>query len=101
MIIRRYGVTIMLSFMILFLLSAFFLLSFINGRFNAEFFMQGGFFALYIVLQYNILRKVFRHLDRYTLLITDFLMIIGVTMLYRMDPDTGKNSSSGFWRERR
>lgn len=90
MIIRRYGVAILLTFMILFLLSAFVLLSFREGAFDAGTMLAGGLFAAYVLVQYNVLAAVFRHLDRYVLLITDFLMIISIIMLYRMDPETGQ-----------
>lgn len=90
MIIRRYHVAILLAFMLFFLLSAFALLAFREGAFNGEIMLAGGLFALYILLQYNVLAAVFRHLDRYVLLITDFLMIISIIMLYRMDPATGQ-----------
>ncbi|MBD5559494.1 MAG: FtsW/RodA/SpoVE family cell cycle protein [Clostridia bacterium] len=90
MIIRRYGVAILLSFMILFLLSAFLLLSFREGAFDAHIMLAGGIFAAFVLVQYNVLAAVFRRIDRYVLLITDFLQIISVIMLYRMKPETGE-----------
>lgn len=90
MIIRRYGVAIMLAFMVLFEISAFVLLSFRTGPFDSEVLFAGLIFAVYILVQYNVLALAFKHLDRYVLLITDFLMIVGITMLCRMDMSAGK-----------
>lgn len=90
MVIRRYGVAILLAFMILFLLSGFLLLSFREGAFNSQIMLAGGLFAVYVLVQYNLLAAIFRHLDRYVLLTTDFLMIISLIVLYRMDPETGQ-----------
>ncbi len=89
MILKRYGAGIVLTFMILFLLSAMLLLSFINGAFDPELLLKGVAFAAVILLQYNILGAIFRHMDRFVLLIADFLCIIGIVMLYRMNPEAG------------
>lgn len=90
MIIRRYGVAILLAFMILFLLSAFLLLSFREGAFDSAIMLSGTVFAAFVLVQYNVLAAVFRHLDRFVLLITDFLQIFSIIMLYRLDPATGQ-----------
>ncbi len=89
MILKRYGAGIVLTLMILFLLSAMLLLSFIDDVFDPRIFLAGVIFAAVIILQYNILGAVFRHIDRFVLLIADFLCIIGIVMLYRMNPEAG------------
>ncbi len=88
MIIKRYGAGIVLTFMILFLLSGMMLLSFVGGAFDMQALLVGGIFAVFIILQYNILRKIFKHVERFALLIADFLCIISIVILYRLDPDT-------------
>lgn len=90
MIIKRYGVAIMLAFMVLFELSAFVLLSFRTEEFDSSVLFAGIIFAVYLLVQYNVLAVAFKHLDRYVLLITDFLLIVGITMLYRIRPETGQ-----------
>ncbi|MDL2237446.1 FtsW/RodA/SpoVE family cell cycle protein [Christensenellaceae bacterium OttesenSCG-928-K19] len=90
MILKRYGAGLILTFMILFLLTAMLLLSFQDGPFDGGVFLWGVILAAVIVLQYNILSAVFKHIDRITLLIADFLCIIGFVMLYRMNPEAGE-----------
>jgi cell division protein FtsW (lipid II flippase) len=89
MIIKKYGTGIILTFIVLFLLSAFLLLSFKEGAFDFALFLPGLIFAIFLVLQYNILSVFFRHIDRFALLITSFLCALSIVMLYRMDPETG------------
>ncbi len=90
MTIKRFGAGAILTCMILFLLSAMFLLSFYDGAFDSYVLLWGVGLAAVIVLQYNILGAVFRYIDRITLLIADFLCIIGFVMLYRMNPEAGQ-----------
>lgn len=87
MIIRRFGAGIILAFMILFLLSGMFLLSFQGGTFDMQAAILGSVFAVFILIQYNVLKSVFKHLERFTLLIADFLCIISIVILYRINPD--------------
>jgi len=87
--VKRYGAGAILTFMILFLVSAMTLLSLRDGGFDGIMFLKGVIIAAVIVLQYNIFGVVFRHIDRVSLLIADFLCIIGIVMLYRMNPDAG------------
>ena len=88
MIVRRYSTAIILAFMVLFGLSGFTLLAFRDGPFRLNTFLLGTALVVYIIAQYTILTSVFRHMDRLALLITDFLVIVGMTMLYRLNPDT-------------
>ena len=90
MIFKRHSTGIILTFMILFLLSAMTLLSFMDGIFNTRVCLSGVLFAAVIILQYNVLGLIFKHIDRYVLLIADFLCIIGLVMLYRFNPETGE-----------
>ena len=90
MIIKRFGAGIILAFMILFLLSGMFLLSFAGGTFNMEAVILGIIFAVFIVAQYNILKGIFKHLERFALLIADFLCIISIVILYRINPDVAQ-----------
>lgn len=90
MIIKRFGAGIVLAFMILFLLSGMFLLSFRGGEFNMEAALLGVIFAVFLIAQYNILKSVFKHLERFALLIADFLCVISIVILYRIDPDTAQ-----------
>ena len=105
MIIKRYGAGIVLTFMILFLLSGMALLSFAGSAFDMQPMLIGILFAVFIILQYNILRKIFKHFERFTLLIADFLCIISMVILYRLDPDTAMKQFMwiliGFYPERR
>lgn len=88
--LRRYSAGIILAFMILFALSAFTLLSFMNGAFNQTMFLSGVCLSIYVLTQYNVMSGVLRHVDRFVLLTTDFLLIVGMIMLYRLDPATGQ-----------
>ncbi|MEA4853782.1 MAG: FtsW/RodA/SpoVE family cell cycle protein [Christensenella sp.] len=90
MIIKRYGAGIVLTFMILFLLSGMVLLAFTSGTADMQPIIMGVAFAAFIIAQYNILKTVFKHLERFTLLIADFLCIISMVILYRLDPDTAQ-----------
>lgn len=89
MTIRKFSAGLILALMTAFLLSAMLLLSFADGEFNTGLILRGIIFAAFIILQYNILGAVFKHMDRFTLLITDFLCILGIVMLYRMNPSAG------------
>ena len=90
MIIKRFGAGIILAFMILFLLSGMFLLSFSGGAFNMETAVLGVIFAVFIIVQYNVLKGIFKHLERFSLLIADFLCIISIVILYRIDPEVAQ-----------
>lgn len=88
--LRRHSAGIILSFMVLFALSAFVLLSFLHGGFSLSMLIAGICLCAYVIVQYNVIGAIFRHIDRFVLLITDFLLIVGMIMLYRLDPQTGQ-----------
>ena len=90
MIIKRFGAGIVLAFMILFLLSGMLLLSFADGAFNMEAALLGVIFAVCLIVQYNVLKSIFKHLERFALLIADFLCVISIVILYRIDPETAQ-----------
>ncbi|MEG1752962.1 MAG: FtsW/RodA/SpoVE family cell cycle protein [Christensenella sp.] len=90
MIIKRHGAGIILTFMILFLLSAMCLLSFRGGVFDVGAAVLGSVLAVFIIAQYNMLRVIFKHLERFTLLIADFMCIISIVILYRINPDAAQ-----------
>ncbi len=88
MIIRRFGAGIILAFMILFLLSGMFLLAFSGGALDMQAIILGSVFAAFVLVQYNVLKAIFKHLERFTLLIADFMCIISLVILYRLNPET-------------
>ena len=89
MIIRRFSATLILVFIILFLISGFFLLTFMGGGFDPNAFYLGVGMLILILFQYNVLKSVFKHLERITLLIADFLCVLSVIVVYRLNPDNG------------
>lgn len=87
MIIKRRSATLILWFLILFCLSGFALLAFRKGEPDPNaVYLCAGLVAL-ILVQYNVLKGVFKHLERFTLLIADFLCVLSLIMLYRLNPD--------------
>jgi cell division protein FtsW (lipid II flippase) len=87
MIIKRKSTSLILWFMILFGISGLMLLAFIKGEFDpGALKLCIGIVAL-ILIQYNVLKGVFKHLERFTLLIADFLCVLSLIVLYRLDPD--------------
>lgn len=91
MIVKRYSAGIILLFMILFLLSGMFLLSArTEGEFDRQAILIGVIMAVVILVQYNVLKAVFKHIDRFTLLVADFLCMVSIVMLYRLDPETAQ-----------
>ena len=87
MIIKRKSTGLILWFMILFAVSGFGLLAFQNGQFDpGAIFLCLGIVSL-ILLQYHLLQKTFKHLERFTLLIADFLCVLSLVVLYRLYPE--------------
>ena len=63
------------------------LLAFQNGQFDpGAIFLCLGIVSL-ILLQYHLLQKTFKHLERFTLLIADFLCVLSLVVLYRLYPE--------------
>jgi cell division protein FtsW (lipid II flippase) len=87
MVIKRRSATLILWFLVLFCISGFFLLAFRKGQADPNaIYMCIGVVAL-VLVQYNVLKGVFKHLERFTLLIADFLCVLSLVVLYRLDPD--------------
>lgn len=87
MIIKRRSTGLILWFMILFGISGLLLLAFRKDGFEpGALYLCVGMVAL-ILVQYNVLKGVFKHLERFTLLIADFLCVLSLIVLYRLDPD--------------
>lgn len=85
MTIKRRSATLILWFILLFCISGFVLLAF-RGNDPNSLYLCAGLAAL-ILVQYNVLKSIFKHLERFALLIADFLCVLSLVMLYRLDPD--------------
>jgi len=82
MVIRRRSAGLILFLMILFILTAFALLSVREGQFDLLAVILGIAVSLLILLQYHVMQAFFRHLDRFVLLMAEFLCSIGMIVLY-------------------
>ena len=85
MVLERRGAGALLTFIILFILSASVLLSFREGGFDAGIILYGFGSALLMLLAYNLAAIIFRHIDRITLVLCFFLTSIGLVMLMRLN----------------
>jgi len=87
MIYVRRSAAVVLFFILLLVLSAFGLLAFRDGQFDIIAAAFGiGACVLFVTL-YNVAKTVFRHIDRYVLIICIFLTGIGFIMQYRLNPE--------------
>lgn len=88
MIFERRSAGALIALIIMLLLSACALLSFHGGSFDVgvALFGLGGSFL--ILLAYNLAARIFRHIDRITLVICFFLASIGLVMLARLNMET-------------
>ena len=89
MTIKRFGASLILGFIVLFIISGFFLLAMRTEEVDMQAIWLMLGMILLVLLQYNILKSVFKHLERMTLLIVDFLCALSVIVIYRLDPDNG------------
>ena len=91
MTIRRKSAGLILLLLVLTIASGFFLLALRGREEGAGIDMVALFFGVvipfFIVVQYNVIRYAFRHIDRIVLLAADFLWAFGVLVIYRMNPD--------------
>ncbi|MBR3842891.1 MAG: FtsW/RodA/SpoVE family cell cycle protein [Christensenellaceae bacterium] len=87
MTIKKFSTYFIMTLLQLFIITAFGLLSLREGFFDVRAIVWGIILALYILLQYNMLRSAFRFMDQFVLLTAQFLFSLGMVMLYRMDPD--------------
>ncbi len=86
MIYVRRSASIVLFLIILLLLSAFMLLTFKDGEIDIYAAVFGGGLCLLYIILYNVLKKAFKHIDRYVLIICMFLTGIGLIIQYRLNP---------------
>jgi len=89
MTLRHKSAAAILFFQMLFILPAFALLSLRDGAFEPLTLIAGAVLVLFNLLQYNLLRTAFRHIDRFSLLAAQFLWSLGLVVLYRLSPDYG------------
>ncbi len=73
--------------LLLFVISAFCLLSIRNGSIDVMALLMGACVAVYNVLFYNLLKMVYRSIDRFVILVAEFLWSVGLIMIYRISPD--------------
>lgn len=85
MILERRSASALLTFTILFMLSACGLLAFAGGAFDFVIAAYGIGAALLLILTYSIFSRLFRHIDRLTLVICFFLVSIGLVLLARLN----------------
>lgn len=85
MTLKRKSAAVVMLFMALFNLSAFLLLSLRNETFDFMTLLFGVVLSLYFLLQYNLLCKAYKNLDRGVLLTAQVLMSVGFVVLYRLD----------------
>lgn len=88
MVFERRGAGALLALTIMFLLSAFALLSFREDSFDVGIAAFGLGAMLLMLLSYNLAVIIFRHIDRITLVICFFLASVGLVMLARLDMET-------------
>lgn len=87
MILERRGAGALLTFTILFILTACALLSFRGEMFDVWMVVYGIGCTAVMLIAYTLAAYVFRHIDRITLVICFFLASIGLVVLGRLDMD--------------
>ena len=86
MIIKRRGAGAMLLLLILFIISAFGLLSLKNGEIDYMALIMAAATVVIVLIQYNVMGHVFKNMDRFVVLVADLLWCIGIIVIYRIDP---------------
>ncbi len=86
MTLKKKSAAAVMLFLLLFILSAFVLLSLKDGKFEIKTVIFGFAVALYMFLQYNMLARAYRHIDRFVLLAAESLASIGLVTIYRIAP---------------
>lgn len=74
----------LLLLVVLFGLMAFVLLAFSKEKFDWIAPLFGLAVAIAMILEYALLARFFRHIDRYLLIIADFLIMLGLVVQYRI-----------------
>ena len=85
--IKRKSAALILILQLLFILSVFFQLSLMREEFDAIAVCMGFVLAFFNILEYNMLRGIFKYNDRFVLLAAQFLWSMGLAVIYRIDPD--------------
>ena len=86
MTIRRRSTAALLFLQVLFIISAFGLLTFKGGELDWQAAASGLILCLFNLFQYNILKSCFKHLDRFCLIVAQFLWSLGLAVIYRISP---------------
>lgn len=86
MTIKRRSTAALLFLQVLFILSAFGLLTFKGGVLDWQAAASGLILCLFNLFQYNILKSCFKHLDRFCLIVAQFLWSLGLVVIYRISP---------------
>lgn len=86
MTIKRRSTAALLFLQVLFILSAFGLLTFKGGVLDWQAAASGLILCLFNLFQYNILKSCFKHLDRFCLIVAQFLWSLGLVVIYRINP---------------
>lgn len=86
MTIRRRSTAALLFLQVLFIISAFGLLAFKGGELDWQAAASGLILCLFNLFQYNILKSCFKHLDRFCLIVAQFLWSLGLVVIYRINP---------------
>ncbi len=84
MTIKRKSTRAILFLQMLFILSAFALLSVRSGRFDMVVALSGATLAFFNIAQFNIVRLLLKHIDRFSFLTAQFLWSLGIIVLYRI-----------------
>lgn len=79
--------TAVLFLITLFDLTGFGLLAFKDGTMDVVAIVIGVFLAAVLLFQYNILTGLFKGVDRYVVIIMNFLITVGVLVIYRINPE--------------
>ena len=81
MTIRRRSTAALLFLQVLFIISAFGLLTFKGGELDWQAAASGLILCLFNLFQYNILKSCFKHLDRFCLIVAQFLWSLGLVVI--------------------
>jgi cell division protein FtsW (lipid II flippase) len=88
MIYVRRSAAVVLFLILLLVLSAFGLLSFRDGEFDIGAVAMGVAACVVFIALYNILKNIFKHIDRYVLILCILLFSVGLIIQYRLNPQT-------------
>ena len=86
-LLRRTSAAGLLALIVIFELSAFCLLAFRTSTVDIGALTTGGIMVALLLAQYLVLTALFKHLDRYLLIIANILIAIGMIVQYRINPD--------------